>query len=178
MTIVETAMLPTSESRLQLSRELLTLSSVLSIARTSGLLSGMNVDLIAREAHALLHEVTAYEEPRLALEDAPTLADLAKTLQKSELPEQTRVVSRPRPRSLPAAATVKDTQPVKDIYIQDRRDAILSVIKNKKKASIKDLSLVIRDVSEKTIQRELLSLISLGVVMREGERRWSTYSLV
>ena len=70
---------------------------------------------------------------------------------------------------------IKDN--VSDIHIKDRRDTILSVIKNKGKASIKDISTLIRGVSEKTIQRELLALISLGVVTRQGERRWSTYSL-
>ena len=62
-------------------------------------------------------------------------------------------------------------------HIKDRREALLDILKNKQKASIKDISTLIRDVSEKTIQRELTALIDEGVVLKQGERRWSTYSL-
>jgi len=76
--LVDAAILPSGTARTALSRELLALSSVLSIARTGGLLSSMNAELIAREAHILLQEVAAYEEPRLFLDDAPTLSNIAK----------------------------------------------------------------------------------------------------
>jgi DeoR/GlpR family transcriptional regulator of sugar metabolism len=36
---------------------------------------------------------------------------------------------------------------------------------------------VIKDVSEKTIQRELISLIEAGIILKTGERRWSRYSI-
>ncbi len=61
---------------------------------------------------------------------------------------------------------------------QNRRERILSIIKDKGQASIKDVSTVITDCSEKTIQRELMSLISEGQIKKDGERRWSRYSLV
>jgi DNA-binding transcriptional ArsR family regulator len=53
----------------------------------------------------------------------------------------------------------------------------MSVIQSKGKVSIKDISTLIRGVSEKTIQRELAALIEAGIVEKQGERRWSTYSL-
>jgi hypothetical protein len=37
---------------------------------------------------------------------------------------------------------------------------------------------MIKDCSEKTIQRELIVLVSEKVVKKEGERRWSVYSIV
>ncbi len=178
--LIDAAILPVNTARLALSRELLALSSVLSIARTSGLLSAMNVELIAREAHILLQEVAAYEEPRVLLEDTPTLSEIAKKVPPRE-------PSPKRPEKNPAVAgrpsqdgrdRIKDTKKeVSDIHIKDRREAVLSVIKNKGKASIKDISTVIRAVSEKTIQRELLALIAAGAILKHGERRWSTYSL-
>ena len=61
--------------------------------------------------------------------------------------------------------------------VKDRREGILSVIKNKGFTSIKDISTVIRGISEKTIQRELQGLVEAGLVVRQGERRWSRYSL-
>lgn len=69
---------------------------------------------------------------------------------------------------------IKDNQ--KDI--KDRRqDTILSLIKKKKRVTIKEFQGVIKGCSEKTIQRELLTLVARGVLKKEGERRWSTYSL-
>ena len=58
-----------------------------------------------------------------------------------------------------------------------RRDAVLSVLRSKGPLYIKDISTVIRDVSEKTIQRELQALVAEGVVARTGERRWTSYAL-
>jgi predicted HTH transcriptional regulator len=58
-----------------------------------------------------------------------------------------------------------------------RREAILAVIRKKGEVTIKDVSLTMQEVSEKTIQRELLSLIEEGILKKEGERRWSRYSL-
>lgn len=65
------------------------------------------------------------------------------------------------------------------IYSQlvDRASRIKTVLEAKPAATIKDISEVITDVSEKTIQRELNSLIEKGQVIREGERRWSKYSV-
>lgn len=59
-----------------------------------------------------------------------------------------------------------------------RRDQIITIIMDKKTVSIKDLSIEIKDCSEKTIQRELNTMIQNGVIRREGQRRWSTYSLL
>ena len=174
--LVDAAILPPGASRTALSRELLTLSSVLGIARTGGILSSMNADLIAHEAHILLQEVAVYEEPRLFLDEAVTLSDIAKNATRHD--SQQKSVG-PRVTN-PARTNVSYKGHIKDIrnsLIKDRTSAILSVIKNKRKASIKDISTLIRDVSEKTIQRELGALIASGVVLKEGERRWSTYSL-
>ena len=44
-------------------------------------------------------------------------------------------------------------------------------IKSKQKASIKDISTLIRGVSEKTIQRELSSLIEAGMVKKATVER-------
>lgn len=59
-----------------------------------------------------------------------------------------------------------------------RRSAILSVIKDKKEVNIKDIVSLIKDCSEKTIQRELIALLSEGVLKKSGEKRWSRYSLI
>lgn len=60
---------------------------------------------------------------------------------------------------------------------KDRRATILGLVQKKDRITVKDVSMVIKDCSEKTIQRELLALVKQGVLKKEGERRWSTYSL-
>lgn len=60
----------------------------------------------------------------------------------------------------------------------NRQNIIIGLLKKKKELTIKDIALVIKDCSEKTIQRELIAFIDSGVLKRTGERRWSKYSLV
>jgi DNA-binding transcriptional ArsR family regulator len=179
--LVEGAILPASAARAVLSRELLTLSSVLAIARTSGLLSAMNAELISKEARFLLQEVASYEEPRLSLDDVPTLSEIAKTATKMESVQVPIFSKAPSIKTPPIAQTatrsVKDTSRTSEGHIKERREAILSVIQNKGQASIKDISHVVRGVSEKTVQRELMTLIKEGLLIKQGERRWSLYSL-
>jgi len=176
--LVDAAVLPPALARTALSRELLALSSVLSIARAGGLLSHMNADLIARESHLLLQEVATYEEPRLSLPESPTLAELAKSTGPS------REVKTERPqRTLSAPSNKGQTMSDKGQSVSDnasrtsRRDAILAILSEKGPSYIKDISTVIRDVSEKTVQRELQALVSEGVIERSGERRWTQYTL-
>lgn len=167
--LVDTALLPLVEMREKLPRELLSLISVLTVARTSGLLSRMNADLIIKEAQYLLQEIAAYEEPRVTLDELPTLAAMDKAAPKDERPQATYT-------KLVASPPRKTTEAHKG-HIKDREEAILSIIKNKGQVSIKDISHLIRGVSEKTIQRELASLTERGKVVKRGERRWSTYTL-
>jgi hypothetical protein len=91
--------------------------------------------------------------------------------------------------------TLPQPSPLKDIKGQDkgqkdktansygqsqgqskRTGLILEFVRKHKNVSIKDIAKVIRDVSEKTIQRELGTLIQQGLVEKRGERRWSIYS--
>ena len=59
----------------------------------------------------------------------------------------------------------------------NRQEAIINVLRGRSNLTIKDFSKVIKDCSEKTIQRVLIDLVERGVVNKEGERRWSRYSL-
>ncbi|MFZ2167624.1 MAG: hypothetical protein WAV50_02000 [Minisyncoccia bacterium] len=183
--LVDAAVLAPGVARTALSRELLALSSVLGIARTGGLLSAMNAELISREAHVLLQEVAAYEEPRLFLDDAPTLSGIAKTAQRKDaqhtvntVPTKHTAPHRVAPKTVSVhKRQIKDNTTEPTSHIKDRREAVMSVIRGKGSVSIKDISTLIRGVSEKTIQRELMALIESGIVLKQGERRWSVYSL-
>jgi hypothetical protein len=59
----------------------------------------------------------------------------------------------------------------------NRQEIIISMLKSGVHLTIKDFTQNIKDCSEKTIQRELLFLVSKGTIKKEGERRWSKYYL-
>jgi hypothetical protein len=190
--LIDAAILPPTLARDALSRELLALSSILSVARAGSLLSDMNADLITREAHLLLQEIAGYEEPRLFLEESPTLAELAKRapdMSESRhtedlLPEPQRreLLSRTGPIKTfskgQSKGQIKDTAlHTSSQTISARQESIVTILENKGPSYIKDISMLIREVSEKTIQRELQVLVDSGRVVKEGERRWTRYSV-
>ncbi len=58
-----------------------------------------------------------------------------------------------------------------------RLDTILAFFKPGKELMIKDITSHFKDVSEKTVQRELLLLVSQKKLNKIGKKRWSKYSL-
>ena len=58
-----------------------------------------------------------------------------------------------------------------------RRDTIMKILRTKGEITVKDISRFVSGVSEKTLQRELISLMNEGVIRREGRKRWSRYLL-
>lgn len=63
-----------------------------------------------------------------------------------------------------------------------RREKIIGVIKDKPEGmSIKDIALAMQNLGEeiggKTLQRELISMVSDNVLKKTGEKRWSMYAL-
>lgn len=84
--------------------------------------------------------------------------------------------ARRRPVNIPQNDISSDAYMVYS-QLTDRAERIKTVLEAKPRATIRDISDIITDVSEKTIQRELNSLIVKGQVIRQGERRWSTYSV-
>jgi len=79
-----------------------------------------------------------------------------------------------QPNKKPKA--IKDTSS-KSQDRNKRREDILNIIKQKGNVSVKDISNIIKDTSEKTIQRELISMVEDDVLLKEGERRWSRYMI-
>jgi hypothetical protein len=87
-------------------------------------------------------------------------------------------------RDLEYKKTVSSSSTIKGIKDEsktegksERQTLILSTISTRGESSIKDLADVIKGCSEKTIQRELISLVSSGELLKTGERRWSRYSI-
>lgn len=66
---------------------------------------------------------------------------------------------------------------ITDVAKESRRTRILKLVKDSREVTIKDIATHFADLSEKTIQRELVSLVDSGVLKKFGERRWSRYAL-
>jgi len=63
--------------------------------------------------------------------------------------------------------------------VSDRQKTIIDhVKKGDKKAKLGDIHALFADISSKTIQRDLLDLVSRNILRKEGEKRWTTYFLV
>ena len=60
---------------------------------------------------------------------------------------------------------------------EDRRRLIKDILASNRQATIKDISQKLPQYSEKTVQREILNLINQGIIKKEGEKRWTRYSL-
>lgn len=59
----------------------------------------------------------------------------------------------------------------------DRKQAIMNVIRSHKNASMQDIARFVTGCSEKTLQREIVSLIQSGIIRKIGDKRWATYHL-
>jgi DNA-binding transcriptional ArsR family regulator len=169
-----------AEGLLTLQYALVDLESTLRISEAAGFLPQNIAELLFEQLLTVQRYLTNnyIKQPAIDMEGGLLITDV-----KGKAP----IKAKP-PASLGAAPVRRKSVqiPTNDIssdayfvYSQmtDRAERIKTVLEAKPHATIKDISEIITDVSEKTIQRELNSLIEKGQVVREGERRWSRYSV-
>ena len=138
---------------------LIALESKLKVAETANLIASAVMSVLSAEIDGVLRSINKFLPARGVFE---LIGDEAKEREIS-------VAKRPKPsQDSPSTAPAK----------LSRRERIKTVLGAKEGATIKDIADIISDCSEKTIQRELNSLIEDNVVQRQGERRWSKYFLV
>lgn len=145
------------------SKTILEIISLFSVGEAAQIFAAKNAALLVREYQFLLASIC---EPQEQQELSFDLGDI----EVSKEIEQEDTEVRTQPDIQKTAVEPKKT-------LSDRKGQIIAVLKDKGKVGIKDISNVIRDCSPKTIQRELQAMIDQGIVTKEGERRWSTYSL-
>ena len=159
--------------------------SLLEISSRSGLVSPMNFSILKNEFSTLLSHLNNSSKTQTT---ESTYTTLSKTF--FDIPQTPHSVY-----TFPVGERDGDVKDKKEATAQtpgpaaqavvptifkrnNRQTNILSLLKKKKDLTIKDISVIIKDCSEKTIQRELISLIKSGIIRKIGERRWSRYSLV
>ena len=181
--------------------------SLLEAANISGIFSPMNCEIIKFEIERIVELVELkerglnskfllsknffemsgdYSDSRSKLAQADNILnekDIKKTIEQNSGKEIALEAN-----SLKGHLPIKDNNKeeknsmsfIKGHTIKDknkRYEVIINLLKKTKEISVKDVSSIVSDCSEKTIQRELLSLVDKGVLKKEGERRWSKYSL-
>jgi hypothetical protein len=159
--------------------------SLLNVARVSSLISEMNHRLLIRE----IDQVVGMLKDRLAQNAENAGYVLSESFFKtpdlfgSGFKSESATQNSPSP-SFKGQVSGKNSyklasNPTESAHSKktQRQEAILGLLRTQSGLTIKDFSKVIKDCSEKTIQRELLELVDRGIVKKEGERRWSTYSL-
>lgn len=148
--------------------------SLLEVSNLGGLITEMNFSILKQEFVSLINSIESNKQKTESSTVIPLSFFDAKE-DKIFVPN-THII--PSPVSAPNI--LKDTLNLKDTSVfksNNRQSIILGLLKKKKELTIKDISTIIKDVSEKTIQRELISLINAGVIKKIGERRWSRYFL-
>ena len=155
----------------QFAQSLIGLDSALRIASVSGAFSPDVLYTVSGEIDATLRGLSAYMENKGSIESNFSAFDVSAKGGTS--------TSRPTPRATARkASTTTQGEAPPASTTADRRTRISTILEAKGEATIKDISEIITDCSEKTIQRELNAMIEDSIVKRHGERRWSRYSLV
>lgn len=154
------------------------LTALLSLALISGLISRNNASLIISELDMLLSIFRQGQQEQITKAGFVLSDEFFRQLDRIDkgqnsskpLGDSARDVKDGLENINSKVFTVKDKK-------DSRQDKIIEILKGQSNLTIKDFVRVIKDCSEKTIQRELISLVEKGIVKRDGERRWSTYSL-
>lgn len=151
-------------------KSLMSLRSLLSVLASLRVVRGDLTDIVVREIDLVIQNIFSSYEERAKERVVSSAEHGPLYVEKEKLPKVRRHSNVPRISRVPEGLT--------DGGGGTRRDTILSVMRTKGVVSIKDIADSITDCSEKTIQRELMDMIKDNIIVREGERRWSKYSLL
>ncbi len=156
--------------------DLLSIITSLRIGATRGSLKKENMQVLVKEYEQIGEKIAAHNRPSPFVTPQDFVVPL---IEKKEPEGLLTSLPRSMSRSLlkdgnKGQLKVKDNQR-QESRQSERMSLILDLVIKSNGISIKDISAVIRDCSEKTIQRELVVLIRQGLIRKMGERRWSQY---
>ncbi len=150
-----------------LKRQIDSLVSFIVVALTDSSVSQMNLTILQKEYRDLYNYLDRYQVNQDSLvgkiEMPKTSLSLASALHNKE-----RVFSSDHNKPQPSLQS-----PIN----QERRDLIVGFVSNHGWSAINEIAKAVPGVSDKTVQRELVSLVGEGVLLKKGDRRWARYSL-
>lgn len=179
--------LPLSDKGIQGSSFANLILSLLETTYMGGIISEMNFNILKFEFENLRESIIYEEQERLKgaiypsnffkIAEALSGPSVGGTSSKGQSDMSDRHTSPLYEMSLkkPAESVRLNEQKLKDKT--NRQGLIIDLLRQSPGLGIKDFSSSIKNCSEKTIQRELASLITKGQIKKEGEKRWSRYSL-
>lgn len=144
------------------------LESTLRVAQSAGVVAASAADLLAFEIAGTQRSVRQYLAEDRQSVPAFEASPAAPATRTAPAARQNRVSQRTERGGAPAASRAQHAE---------RRRRIKDILASQGQATIKDISDKMTDCSEKTVQRELGALVQDGEVLKEGERRWSSYTL-
>ncbi len=159
------------------------LMSSLEIVRNLRFVSDMNVNILQSELMKLqniirqeIHAVTDHDTLLRDMFENNKIETL-ETLQNDTLKNviESPVLSSQNDIAVPLQKNIKRQNLSDKASSSKRHEKILAVIKEKKKVTMKDLATRITNCTEKTLQRDLTTLIKKGHIEKQGSKRWSTY---
>jgi hypothetical protein len=159
--------------------------SFMEIARTMVFISEMNSSILKRGFEALMksleeenskdkHFTFTLDEEMFLVDDRETDTTTLSQIKDKRTPFNHKSFTNNNSES-PVKSHSSSNLSVQEK--QERTTKIIELIKDKNEVSIKDISIAFSGCSEKTIQRELNSLVSKGQVKKTGSKRWSKYKL-
>lgn len=194
-------------SRGSLTRVSVRLDQVISLVHIGSIahhISQMNADIIVNELTKLV-DIFSDEASKLATQEQAFIVSsvpMSQPLISGDIMRDTafdEVVARYQSKRhqndikttlLHQNDIVKDVTKIKTTYQKDiiksslkmndkldRKQEILNVIKSKGVCTLADIKGMVTDCSDKTLQREVNTLVEMNVVKKEGNKRWTTYQL-
>jgi hypothetical protein len=151
--------------------DIFSLLSALRLCASSGMLGTENAALLVKEYEQVAEKIGGghlspfvsnedFTVPMIELENERHLGPATNVPENYKGQSKGHVAGALRPK-------VKEAE--------GRFTKILDLVRSSNGISIKDISKVVKNCSEKTIQRELADMIRQKLVKKEGERRWSIY---
>lgn len=162
------------EILMKYSHALVALESTAQLCVAGGLITPSVMQVLSNEIDAVHRGLqNRYMIPgtKVVFSDAPAKTISDPVVSSSPGTESVARVARP------VAPAARSDSPASASGGNDRRARIFSVIESRGEVTIKDISAVVSDVSEKTIQRELNAMIEDNMIRRIGEKRWSRYTV-
>lgn len=187
MCLLDYALLKNDSDYLAYSAVLIKVGSILKIAFDAGFVSEMNYLILANEISSLSKAFEGLQDQKRkktyfneSFFSVPSLPKQEISKDETTLKDMSFIRSNNVLYNVPdknISQNINDTKTKNTDSKNDRRKKIFEIVNKKSVCTIKDFSYVITDYSEKTIQRELGAMVLEGVLKKDGEKRWSTYSL-
>ncbi|MEK7598975.1 MAG: DeoR family transcriptional regulator [Patescibacteria group bacterium] len=156
---------------------------VLDLASSGSFISEANFQVLKREYESLIDFMTARNSELLTetiavLSIGQTPIGHISNGQKQQEQEKTTIQIQKEIKKHGILEN-KEKPSEKSDGLNERRDKIISIIKNRDWVSIGELTQEFGgQISEKTIQRDLAGMASEGLLLKEGDKRWRKYKFI